>query len=115
MNACQPPSKGEVMSRRSNPASPPAVEAEEVDFGAALARQQRAAFESAGEMTEQGLRFLSDCISATADYLGSLRRCETAPDAMSLSAQYMSDAVDGFARRTQETFERFAQPVERAR
>ncbi|MBE7426293.1 MAG: phasin family protein [Burkholderiaceae bacterium] len=103
------------MNRRSNPPSQPAtVEAEDLDFGAVLARQQRAAFESAGEMTEQGLRFLSDCISATADYLGSLRRCETAPDAMSLSTQYMSDAINGFVQRAQEAAERFAPPTGRA-
>lgn len=102
------------MNRRSNTASPsPAAPTEDIDFAAALARQQRAALESAGEMTEQGLRFLSDCISATADYLGSLRHCETAPDAMSLSNQYMSEAVNGFMRRTQETLERFAPPQSR--
>jgi len=98
------------MSRRNSTASAPAADAEELDLGTALARQQRAAFESAGEMTEQGLRFLGDCFAATADYLGSLRRCESAPDAMSLSTQYMSDAFSGMVKRTQQTLEQFAPP-----
>ena len=98
------------MNRRTNTASPSPTPAEDIDFGAALARQQRAALESAGEMTEQGLRFLGDCFAATADYLGSLRRCESAPDAMSLSTRYMSDAFSGMVKRTQETLEQFAPP-----